>query len=141
MVVRIQTGDFDPEREAQTLTINGAGARVSFVGTVRTHSGDATIQAIEIEHYPRMTQTELERIADDARRDHGLLDVLIVHRIGRLAAGERIVLVVAWAAHRDAAFRGCAAIVDALKTYAPFWKKEITIDSAYWVAGQSPPAL
>ncbi|MHB1567050.1 MAG: molybdenum cofactor biosynthesis protein MoaE [Acidiferrobacter sp.] len=139
-MIRIQTEDFDPDRAAAALGIRGAGACVSFVGTVRAHSHGATVAAIEIEHYPRMTQSELERIATQARHDYGLLDVLIIHRVGRLAAGERIVLVVTWAAHREAAFCSCAAIIDTLKTRVPFWKKEITPDGTHWVPGQSPPA-
>ncbi len=141
MIVRVQSEDFDPEQEARALTATGAGARVSFVGTVRDFSAGSQITALDIEHYPRMTEAELTRVAQQAQRTWDLLDVLIVHRHGRLRAGDRIVLVVTWALHRKAAFRGCEEIIDVLKTRAPFWKKEITEDGATWVSGEIPASL
>ncbi|MDA8390538.1 MAG: molybdenum cofactor biosynthesis protein MoaE [Gammaproteobacteria bacterium] len=138
MIVRVQAEDFDPEQEAQALAVTGAGARVSFVGTVRDFNATARVTALEIEHYPRMTEAELTRVAHEAQRTWGLLDVLVVHRYGRLHAGDRIVLVVTWALHRKAAFRGCEEIIDVLKTRAPFWKKEITGDGDIWIEGETP---
>ncbi len=138
MLIRVQAGDFDPETEADMLAVRGAGARVSFVGTVRDFAADAQVSALEIEHYPRMTETELARIAQEVAHRFELLDVLVLHRYGHLAAGARIVLVVTWARHRKAAFRGCEEIVDILKTRAPFWKKEITGQGATWVQGETP---
>ncbi len=138
MIVRLQTEDFDPEHEAQALGVKGAGARVSFVGTVRDMAADRTITALDIEHYPEMTKAEIMRIGAAALARCALLDVLIIHRHGHLAAGDRIVLVVTWAAHRKTAFRGCEEIVDALKTRAPFWKKEITDQGDIWVPGEIP---
>lgn len=139
MIIRLQTEDFDPECEAEGLVVHGAGARVSFVGTVRDSTGTHHITALEIEHYPAMTKRELTLIAQQACANHDLLDALIVHRFGRLEATERIVLVTVWAKHRAAAFAGCQEIVDVLKTRAPFWKKEITDTSAHWVTGTVPP--
>ena len=138
MVVRVQCGDFDPEVEAAALSVTGAGARVSFVGTVRELGQAARVAAIEVEHYPQMTERELERIATEARHRYDLLDVLILHRVGRLEAGDRIVLVVVWSLHRKAAFEACASIIDVLKTRAPFWKKEITDQGAEWVKTETP---
>ncbi|MHB8252950.1 MAG: molybdenum cofactor biosynthesis protein MoaE [Acidiferrobacter sp.] len=139
MIVRLQREDFDPEREAQALAVKGAGARVSFVGTVRDASNGRDITGLEIEHYPEMTKRELERIATAAKTQHHLLEVLVIHRFGRVLCDERIVLVTVWSAHRADAFSGCQAIVDSLKTRAPFWKKELTPNGAYWVAGETPP--
>ncbi|WP_298139014.1 molybdenum cofactor biosynthesis protein MoaE [Acidiferrobacter sp.] len=141
MIIRLQTEDFDPEREAQALDVKGAGARVSFVGMVRDAALDRTITALEIEHYPQMTQAELTRIATDARNRHHLQEVLIIHRYGRLESHERIVLVTVWSAHRAEAFAGCQEIIDALKTRAPFWKKEISPAGTSWVPGQTPDGL
>ncbi len=141
MIIRLQTADFDPEREAQALDVKGAGARVSFVGTVRDTAQDRRIEALEIEHYPEMTRAELARIGTAAQTTHDLLEVLIIHRYGRLQSHERIVLVTVWSAHRAGAFAGCQAIVDALKTRAPFWKKEISPEGAVWVPGQTPQDL
>ncbi len=135
MIIRLQTEDFDPEREAQALKVQGAGARVSFVGTVRDLSGNRTVQALDIEHYPEMTQTEVERIAIEAQTRHRLLDVLVIHRYGHILCDQRIVLVTVWAAHRGDAFAGCQEIIDILKTRAPFWKKELTPTGAHWVPG------
>lgn len=138
MIVRLQTEDFDPEREAHSLNVRGAGARVSFLGTVRDFSVGEHVVALEIEHYPEMTQSELERIAASAQKEHGLLEVLVIHRFGRIEADERIVLVTVWAAHRAPAFAACQAIVDTLKTRAPFWKKEVSTTGGHWVKGQIP---
>lgn len=135
MIVRLQAEDFDPEREAQALNVQGAGARVSFVGTVRDLSGSETIQALDIEHYPEMTQAEIERIALEAQTRHQLIDVLVIHRYGHIHSGQRIVLVAVWATHRAEAFAGCQEIIDVLKTRAPFWKKELTSEGGHWVPG------
>ncbi len=141
MIIRLQTSDFDPEREAQALDVKGAGARVSFVGTVRDRAQDRRIETLEIEHYTEMTRAELTRIGSAAQTAHHLLEVLIIHRYGRLQGNERIVLVTVWSAHRAEAFAGCQAIVDALKTRAPFWKKEISPEGAVWVPGHTPQDL
>ncbi len=137
MIVRLQTADFDPEQEAQALKVRGAGARVSFVGTVRDLSGNETVKALDIEHYPEMTQAEIERIAVAAQARHRLLDVLVIHRYGHIPCDQRIVLVTVWATHRGDAFAGCQEIIDLLKTRAPFWKKELTPTGGHWVPGHS----
>ncbi len=141
MIVRLQAEDFEPEREAQALDVRGAGARVSFVGIVRDAAENRRIEALDIEHYPEMTRAELTRIGAAAQARHHLLEVLIIHRYGRLLCHERIVLVTVWSAHRAEAFAGCQTIVDALKTRAPFWKKEISPEGAVWVPGQTPQDL
>ncbi len=140
MIIRLQRDDFDPERAAAECAVPGAGARVAFLGTVRDMTDDVAVREITVEHYPGMTERELARIAQKARAAHELLEVLVIHRFGVLAAGERIVLVCVWATHRKAAFAGCQEIVEALKTHAPFWKKEHGARGERWVEGGVPAA-
>ena len=139
--VRIQTGDFDLSAEVAELHADdrGVGGIVSFVGTVRDRDGDApgTISALELEHYPGMTEQAIERMIDEAMRRFDLRAARVVHRVGPLAPGDQIVLVVASAAHRGAAFQGCEFLIDYLKTQAPFWKKETTARGGHWVDARS----
>jgi molybdopterin synthase catalytic subunit len=140
MTVRVQEADFDVGAEIATLTTGHAraGAVASFVGLVRdaNHGGSGEaqqIQAMTLEHYPGMTERALEDIAAEARERWQLLDVTVIHRIGRLLPGDRIVLVVVSSSHRGEAFAACEFVMDYLKTRAPFWKKEETSHGARWV--------
>jgi len=96
--------------------------------------GNGAVTAMTLEHYPGMTEKELARIEAEARELWPLLDSLIVHRIGRLLAGDNIVLVVTLFTHRDAAFEAAQFMMDYLKTSAPFWKTEETAEGSQWVA-------
>ena len=139
--VRIQQDDFDAGRELAELRAGdaGIGAVVAFVGTVRDRQSPACpdddgVQAIELEHYPGMTEDAIERMIDAAVRRFDLRAARVVHRVGRLELHAQIVLVMVAAAHRGAAFQGCEFLIDWLKTQAPFWKKEHTADGrAAWV--------
>ena len=130
MTVRVQEADFDIGAELDRLT-NGnrrIGGLAVFVGLVREmHTRDGLhrerIEALTLEHYPGMTEKALEEIEAEARRRWTLEATLIVHRYGRLEAGDRIVLVAVGSPHRDAAFEACEFLVDWLKTKAPFWKR------------------
>lgn len=133
MEIRVQTEDFDPGIVQDHLLPTACGAIVSFVGTVRDFSDATDILALEIEHYPGMTERELERIQQEAARRHEISDSLIIHRYGRLRPQERIVLVVVWSSHRAAAFDACRYLIDTLKSSAPFWKREITPSGSRWV--------
>jgi molybdopterin synthase catalytic subunit len=135
MAVRIQTTDFDLSSELAALRAGNpkVGAVVSFVGTVRDLNEGAAIDAMELEHYPGMTEKALEHIIGEARQRWPLFDALIVHRVGPLLPQEQIVLVACTAAHRGEAFAACEFIIDYLKTDAPFWKKENTGAGARWV--------
>jgi len=135
MTVRVQCEDFDPGAELERLTRgrHGIGGAVSFVGLVRDVHGDRRVDAMTLEHYPGMTERELQRIAAEAERRWPLDATLIVHRYGRLEPGERIVLVITASAHRQAAFEACMFLVDWLKTRAPFWKLEVTDHGERWV--------
>ncbi len=135
MSVRVQTEDFDPGAEIRALTRAGgdAGAVVSFTGIVRAGEGERAISSMTLEHYPGMTEAELERIEAEARRRWPLNGSVIVHRYGKLAPGDNIVLVVTASAHRQAAFEAASFLMDYLKTSAPFWKKEERAGGGAWV--------
>jgi len=133
MAVRVQTEDFDVGAESRVLQADAVGAIALFVGTVRGLSSDNGVTAMTLEHYPGMTESELERIEAEARARWPLEDVTIIHRVGRLEAGDQIVLVGAASAHRQAAFDAAQFIMDFLKTDAPFWKAEERGDETSWV--------
>lgn len=136
MPVRVQTDDFDVAAEIAALTSGhtDAGAVVTFSGTVRGEAGGKPITSMTLEHYPGMTEAELERIESEAHKRWPLQGSCIVHRVGKLLPGENIVLVVTASAHRQAAFEAAAFLMDYLKTDAPFWKKEETADGeSSWV--------
>ena len=133
MAVRVQTEDFDVGLESRALQADAVGAIALFVGTVRGLSSDNGVTAMTLEHYPGMTESELERIEAEARARWPLEDVTIIHRVGRLEAGDQIVLVGAASPHRQAAFDAAQFIMDFLKTDAPFWKAEERGNQVSWV--------
>lgn len=131
MSVSVQEADFDVGVEIAALTGDSTdtGAVASFVGVVR----GGTIQAMTLEHYPAMTEKALNEIVAAARGRWDLLGVRVIHRVGRLLPGDRIVLVVVSSTHRHSAFAACEFIMDYLKTRAPFWKCEETEAGSHWV--------
>jgi molybdopterin synthase catalytic subunit len=138
--VRIQAEDFDLATEVAALRAGdlGVGAVASFVGTVRDRHGadvgpGGEVQALELEHYPGMTERAIEAMVDAAFARFHIRAARVVHRIGVLQPGDQIVLVVVTSAHRGDAFQACEFLMDYLKTQAPFWKKETTPDGAHWV--------
>jgi len=126
MAVRVQAEDFDIGAEVAAITRGRTdiGAVVTFTGTVRGKAGGEPIVSMTLEHYPGMTEAELERIEAEAHRRWPLQSSLVIHRFGMLQPGDNIVLVIAASAHREAAFSAAAFLMDYLKTSAPFWKKE-----------------
>lgn len=134
-MIRVQSEDFDPGAEIASLSGLGpaTGAVASFLGLVR---GDDDLVAMTLEHYPGMTERQLEAIEDEARRRWNLLDISIIHRFGRLLPGDRIVLVVVASSHRGEAFAACEFLMDWLKTKAPFWKLEERSGREDWVAAK-----
>lgn len=132
-MISIQGGDFDAGAEMRALYASGVGAVVCFTGLVRDLASHGHVDAIELEHYPAMTQASLEAIAEEARQRWPLAGVRVIHRIGLLRAGEQIVLVATASAHREAAFHAAEFIMDYLKNRAPFWKKEYSGDAGHWV--------
>jgi len=132
--IKIQTEDFDVGAELEALTQGtDAGAVCSFTGHVRKE-GDLT--ALTLEHYPRMTEEEIQRLIGEASRRWPILAVTVLHRIGSLAPGARIVLVAVAASHRHVAFEACEFLIDFLKTHAPFWKEEIRDGERHWVSAR-----
>lgn len=135
--VRVQEAAFDVGLEVNAFTQSapGAGAIVSFTGITRdVAQGDMV--AMEIEHYPAMTQTALEGIREEALERFSLGGALVIHRFGRLAPGEVIMMVATASRHRADAFAGAEFLMDYLKSRAPFWKREITGRGADWVAAK-----
>jgi molybdopterin synthase catalytic subunit len=144
MSVSVQTADFDVGAEIAALTAGSAeaGAVASFVGLVRADKvadekvgagATAPVHAMTLEHYPGMTEKALEEIVVQARGRWSLLGVRVIHRVGRLRPGERIVFAAVASSHRHDAFAACEFIMDYLKTQAPFWKNEETPSGGRWV--------
>jgi molybdopterin synthase catalytic subunit len=135
--ISVQTQDFDVSQALQALRAGdaGVGAVVSFVGTVRDQ--DASLHALELEHYPGMTERAITAIAEAALQRFELRAIRVIHRIGRLLPSDHIVLVAVTSAHRGEAFKGCEFLMDFLKTQAPFWKKEWGAQGARWVEARA----
>lgn len=121
IIVRIGPDDFDTGAELARLEALGGGAVASFTGIVR---GGIDFESMTLDHYPAMTKAALEALAIDASARWTLSGITIIHRVGELRKGERIVLVACASDHRAAALDACAFLIDRLKTDAPFWKKE-----------------
>lgn len=139
MQVHVQEEPFDLGAESNAFAdrVAGAGAIVTFTGVVRDADGGG-LAAMQIEHYPAMTEKALTAIACEAKARWSLADVLVIHRYGRLVPGERIMMVATAARHRKDAFEAAEYLMDYLKSRAPFWKKEILSDgTADWVAAKS----
>lgn len=138
-MIRVQAEDFDPGAELSRLTAGRTemGGVCLFVGLVRDMTADKVLSALTLDHYPGMTERELSRIESIAHARWPRIETLIIHRYGRLAPGDRIVLVAALSVHRDPAFDACRFLIDWLKTRAPFWKREETRTSTRWVDAQN----
>ena len=132
MEVRVEEAAFDPGAELTGFSARtgGAGAVVSFTGVARA---DGATEALEIEHYPGMTESAISDMAEAARERFGLTAVRVIHRHGRIAAGEPIMMVLTASRHRRAAFEAADFLMDWLKSRAPFWKKQLGPDGGAWV--------
>ncbi|MCC1491048.1 molybdenum cofactor biosynthesis protein MoaE [Cognatishimia sp. F0-27] len=135
IVVQETPFDFAAEADAFARGRDDLGAVVTFTGVVRAGDG-GDLSVMEIEHYPGMTQKALEEIAGQAVARWSLGDALVIHRYGRLAPGERIMMVATAARHRKDAFEAAEFLMDYLKSRAPFWKKEFGAQGASWVAAK-----
>ncbi|MFD2740242.1 molybdenum cofactor biosynthesis protein MoaE [Sulfitobacter aestuarii] len=138
MHISVQEAPFDLGAELTRFSDSGTdiGAVVSFTGLVRDLP-EAPLQVMEIEHYPGMTEVALRKIAEQAQTRFSLGDVLVIHRYGRLAPGDMIMMVATAARHRKDAFEAAEFLMDYLKSRAPFWKREITAEGAAWVESRS----
>lgn len=134
--IRIQSTDFDPGREIAALqgTDGVTGAIASFIGLVR---GDDGLTAMTLDHYPGMCEREIAIHIAEAKARWPIIAIRIVHRVGRLAPGERIVFVGVASSHRQAAFQAAEFLMDYLKTRAPFWKKEERHSRESWVEARA----
>ena len=137
--VRIQRDDFSAAAEIAALTEGRTdiGAVVSFTGLCRDEGG--TLEALELEHYPGMAETQVARVVEEAQARWALQGATVIHRYGRIRAGENIVLVATASAHRSAAFEAAEFLMDFLKTRAPFWKREHRRDGTIggWVEAKA----
>ena len=139
MKIELRSKPFDPLLElgfyqAGLSELPGRyGATAIFIGTMRDYNEDETVRRMTLEHYPGMTEKSLEALVEEARRRWSLIAVTVIHRVGRLMPGERIVFVGVASRHRADAFAACEFLIDRLKTEAPFWKKEETEGVARWV--------
>lgn len=143
MAVKVSPDDFDVSAEMATLAKGdtGIGGVALFVGKVRGEADGSSLVSLALEHYPGMTEAELERIEAQARERFKLSASLIIHRVGELRPGDNIVLVIACAPHRQDAFAGAEFLMDYLKTRAPFWKKETLADGrSQWVDARETDA-
>ncbi|MDO9468602.1 MAG: molybdopterin synthase catalytic subunit MoaE [Thiobacillus sp.] len=139
MKIAVQTETFDlgAEVDAMRAGRTDIGAIASFVGLARDLNEGSGVAAMTLEHYPGMTEKALAKLVDDANARWALLDVTVIHRIGRLLPGDPIVLVAVASPHRGEAFAACEFIMDFLKTQAPFWKNEETADGTRWVEARA----
>jgi len=143
MDIRVQKGAFDLGVEANAFAASqqGMGAIVTFTGIVRDlgqgDAGQGDLHAMEIEHYPGMTEKALRAIANDAMQRWALGDILIIHRHGRLAPQEMIMMVATSSMHRKDAFEAAEFLMDYLKSRAPFWKREVTGSGSQWVTARA----
>lgn len=140
--VSVQTEPFDPQAEQSALSQGRPeiGAVVTFVGLMRDHNAGRTVERMLLEHYPGMTERSLAALVAEAKARWPIARVRIVHRVGWLVPGDPIVFVGVASQHRESAFRACEFLIDALKTRAPFWKKELTDQGAQWVEARDSDA-
>ncbi len=133
--VSIQTEDFDVNAEIAALRAQDkrVGAVCTFIGTVRDRNDGSSVSAMELEHYPGMTEKSIEDMIDAAFKRFDIYTARVIHRVGPLQPLDQIVLVAVTSAHRGESFQACEFLMDYLKTQAPFWKKEQTPEGARWV--------
>jgi molybdopterin synthase catalytic subunit len=138
--VLVSAADFDVGAEMARLNVPGTGGIGSFVGTVR--DDDGRVRALNLEHYPGMTERAVGKIVEEAASRWPLLACTVIHRVGRLLPGNNIVFVGAASAHREAALQAAGFLIDWLKTAAPFWKREEFADGeGAWVVAREADAL
>ena len=142
MTIDIRHEDFDPwqalQHYQQSAQSGQFGATSIFIGTMRDFNDGDTVTAMTLDYYPGMTEKQLAKIITEASQQWAVLDTLIIHRVGEILPNQTIVLVAVWTAHRGDAFDACRYIMEALKSTAPFWKKERLItNQERWVAHNS----
>ncbi len=133
--VVIQAQDFNLAEEIGILRAKDkrVGAVCSFIGTVRDRNDGLSVQSMELEHYPGMTEKAIEAMIDEALKRFDIFGARVIHRVGLLQPLDQVVMVAVISAHRGESFQACEFLMDYLKTQAPFWKKEQTPEGARWV--------
>jgi len=141
MTIKISAEKFDPYQEIQVYqkarlaNIGTVGATSIFIGTMRDFNDGVAVKGMTLEYYPGMTEKQLEKIVSEAQRQWQIIDSLVIHRVGDIMPNESIVLVAVWSSHRGDAFDASRYIMEALKSKAPFWKKELLAsENERWVA-------
>jgi len=132
----IQKEPFEPYQivsDYQKTINNRLGATITFVGTLRDFNEGEHVESMFLEHYPGMTEKQIERICENAGNKWQILDIIVIHRVGQIQPGEPIVLIAVWSEHRSGAFNACRFIINELKTNAPFWKCEQSGSKKAWV--------
>ncbi|MDD2767452.1 MAG: molybdenum cofactor biosynthesis protein MoaE [Methylococcus sp.] len=139
MRIELRATAFDPLAElagyqAETAVLAGSfGATALFIGTMRDSNEGQSVRKMTLEHYPGMTERQLQNIVEESRKHWPFDDVLVIHRVGELLPADPIVLIAVWSSHRGIAFDACRHILEALKHRAPFWKKEALEHGERWV--------
>ena len=135
-MIRVQDEDFDIGAEITRMTEGSTeiGGLASFVGLVRDYAGDEQISSMTLEHYPGMTESQIDKIIDTANERWQIHAVTVIHRVGQLLPNDEIVFVGIGSEHRGDAFAACEFVMDYLKTQATFWKKEQTGDTSRWLS-------
>lgn len=137
-MIEITQEDFSVDEIIKSLQTPSVGAVVTFVGIVRSESKGRTIERIEVEVYREMALKQLESIRDEAIKQFGVEDVVIIHRFGILKTSERIMMIAVAAKHRSEAFQACRYVIENVKKRVPIWKKEITVEGDFWVDEVKP---
>jgi len=144
MAIKISLEAFDPFQEIQsyqnvkTGNTGAIGATSIFIGTMRDFNDGSTVKGMTLDYYPGMTEKQLENIIGEAQQQWQIIDSLVIHRVGDILPNEAIVLVAVWSSHRGDAFDASRYIMEALKSKAPFWKKEFLVsENTRWVANNT----
>ncbi|MCC6136749.1 MAG: molybdenum cofactor biosynthesis protein MoaE [Candidatus Contendobacter sp.] len=145
MPVELRTTPFEPLAELARYQAGldenrrgQYGAATIFIGTMRDANDGEAVRGMTLEHYPGMTERQLQRIVESAFQQWALLDVLVIHRVGALQPNDPIVLIAVWTERRAAAFAACRFLIEELKSTAPFWKREDTATGPHWVEHNTP---
>lgn len=137
MLIQIAQAKFDPlaalAEQQNSLAAEKSGANSIFIGTMRDFNDDNSVEEMFLEYYPGMTEKVINELCSEAQNQWAINELLLIHRVGKIKPGEAIVLIAVWTAHRQAAFEACRYLIEALKSRAPFWKKETLANSERWV--------
>ena len=139
MYIEIINEEFDPwqklvdYKKSQLKDRKNIGACSVFLGTMRDINSGDEIKSMELQHYPEMTESYLEKISENTIKKYKIIDTIILHRVGLVSPSDPIVLVATWSEHREDAFEATREIMESLKSEAPFWKKESTDKGFRWV--------